>query len=136
MRYYSRTIYQFQFQKVLCDACGHTGPLYTCDVYECKAAGDKLKILMGQGSSRQWLDQLRDFTGDPEARMNADGMVQYYQPLYEWLLEENARLGIKSGWDMNKNEFHPFEPIDFIGQCENQEKKQSTPKHSAASFLK
>jgi len=48
MRYYSRTIYQFQFQKVLCDACGHTGPLYTCDIYQCKAAGDKLKLMMGQ----------------------------------------------------------------------------------------
>ena len=48
----------FQFQKVLCDACGHTGPLYTCDVYQCEAAGDKLKILMGKGSSQYWLDQL------------------------------------------------------------------------------
>ena len=48
MRYYSRTIYQFQFQKVLCDACGHTGPLYECDIYQCQAAGDKLKILLKQ----------------------------------------------------------------------------------------
>jgi len=92
---------------VLCDACGHTGPLYTCDVYQCEAAGDKLKILMGKGSSQYWLDQLhvrfyfalgfikiKEFTGDDEATMNADGMRDYYQPLMDWLVAENSRLGI------------------------------------------
>ena len=66
MRYYSRTIYQFQFQKVLCDACGHEGPLYTCDVYQCTKAGDLLSNMMKKGRSEHWLDQLREFTGDPQ----------------------------------------------------------------------
>jgi hypothetical protein len=118
MRYYSRIIFQFQFQKVLCDACGHEGPLNTCDVYECKEAGDLLAVLMKQGSERHWQKQLVDFTGDSEAVMNADGMVDYYAPLYEWLKEENARLGITSGWASSKTEFEPFDTnMDFIGKC-------------------
>ena len=102
MRYYSRTIFQFQFQKVLCDACGHEGPLHTCDVYQCKEAGDLLAVLMKQGSESHWQKQLADFTGDPDAVMDADGLVAYYAPLYEWLKEENERLGITSGWDSSK----------------------------------
>ena len=49
---------------------------------------------MGKGGSEHWLDQLREFTGDEEATMNADGMRDYYQPLMDWLVAENARLGI------------------------------------------
>ena len=65
---------------------------------------------MGKGGSEYWLDQLRvsiytreikvskvsfqEFTGDDEATMNADGMADYYQPLMDWLVAENARLGI------------------------------------------
>ena len=117
MRYYSRTIFQFQFQKVLCDACGHTGPLHECDVYQCEAAGDRLRVLMKQGSETHWQSQLADFTGDPNAQMNADGMVDYYAPLYEWLKEENARLNNPVGWDANKNDFEPFEEFEIVGKC-------------------
>ena len=64
---------------------------------------------MGKGKSQHWLDQLhvcylqmivsvkqyfQEFTGDDEATMNADGMVDYYQPLMDWLVAENSRLGI------------------------------------------
>ena len=63
---------------------------------------------MGKGKAQHWLDQLhvcyvqtvfsvmisQEFTGDDEATMNADGMVDYYQPLMDWLVAENSRLGI------------------------------------------
>lgn len=42
-RYFTRTIYQFQFQKALCTAAGHTGSLSTCDITGSKAAGTKLR---------------------------------------------------------------------------------------------
>lgn len=41
-RYFTRTIYQFQFQKALCKEAGHTGPLFTCDITNSKKAGEKL----------------------------------------------------------------------------------------------
>ncbi|EMP25694.1 Angiotensin-converting enzyme 2 [Chelonia mydas] len=43
IRYYTRTIYQFQFQEALCKAANHTGPLYTCDITNSTAAGHKLR---------------------------------------------------------------------------------------------
>lgn len=47
-RYFTRTIYQFQFQKALCDAANHTGDLSSCDITDSKAAGKKLRY--GTGS--------------------------------------------------------------------------------------
>ena len=67
--------------------------------------------------------------------MNADGMVKYYEPLYEWLKDENARLGLKSGWDSSKTEYYPFdEKMDFIGVCANE--KESNEHFSAELFLR
>ncbi|KAK3105897.1 hypothetical protein FSP39_008085 [Pinctada imbricata] len=43
IRYFVRVILQFQIHKALCDVSGHTGPLYKCDIYQSKAAGDLLK---------------------------------------------------------------------------------------------
>lgn len=42
-RYFTRTIYQFQFQSALCEAAGHTDDLSTCDITGSTAAGTKLK---------------------------------------------------------------------------------------------
>ena len=42
IRYFMRTFYQYQFNKVLCDAAGHTGDLFKCDFYRSTAAGDAL----------------------------------------------------------------------------------------------
>ena len=88
------------------------------------------------------------------ATMNADGMIAYYEPLYEWLKEENARNGVtsgqgskwarffkfqfnlamnriknwfepSSGWDSTKTEFYPFdENMDFVGKCAENTKQE------------
>lgn len=42
IRYFTRTILQFQFAETLCEVSGHEGPLNTCDFYGSKDAGDKL----------------------------------------------------------------------------------------------
>ena len=36
-------VVQFQFHKALCDAAGHEGPLHKCDIYNSKAAGNKMR---------------------------------------------------------------------------------------------
>lgn len=43
LRYFVSFVIQFQFHKVLCDASGHTGPLYKCDIYRSKEAGQILR---------------------------------------------------------------------------------------------
>lgn len=43
IRYFLSYFMQFQFFEAMCKASGHEGPLYTCDFYQSKAAGDLLK---------------------------------------------------------------------------------------------
>jgi len=42
IRYFIRTILQFQFAEGLCSAAGHKGPLHECDFYGSADAGKKL----------------------------------------------------------------------------------------------
>ncbi|XP_053243142.1 angiotensin-converting enzyme 2 [Podarcis raffonei] len=95
IRYYTRTIYQFQFQEALCKAAGHTDELYKCDITNSTAAGDKLGAMLALGRSRPWTEALESVTG--EKTMNATPLLHYFQPLRLWLEKENA--GRRIGWD-------------------------------------
>lgn len=45
-RYFISNILQFQFYKSLCEYSGNKYPLYNCDFYGSKKAGEKLKYLI------------------------------------------------------------------------------------------
>ncbi|NXP15132.1 ACE2 enzyme, partial [Thinocorus orbignyianus] len=98
IRYYTRTIYQFQFQEALCKAANHTGPLYKCDITNSTAAGQKLRELLQLGRSKPWTEALENITG--EKYMNATPLIHYFEPLYEWLQKNNSGryIGWKTNW--------------------------------------
>lgn len=54
-RYFTRTIYQFQFQEVLCRAANHSGDLSSCDITGSKAAGTKLRYRTGSYLPACWM---------------------------------------------------------------------------------
>ena len=56
------------------------------DYYGSKPVGDFLKALMAPGASRPWRDVLKETTGQ---ELNAQAMVQYFAPVYEWLRVQN-----------------------------------------------
>lgn len=56
------------------------------DYYGNKEVGTFLKNLMSPGSSRPWRDVLKETTGRP---LDAMAMVEYFQPLMDWLKEQN-----------------------------------------------
>ncbi|XP_061596730.1 angiotensin-converting enzyme 2 [Cololabis saira] len=89
IRYFTRTIYQFQFQKALCDAAHHTGPLSTCDITGSKEAGAKLRDMLELGRSQSWTRALRTIAGD--VRMDAQPLLDYFQKLYDWLKKANTK---------------------------------------------
>ncbi|XP_009887332.1 PREDICTED: angiotensin-converting enzyme 2 isoform X2 [Charadrius vociferus] len=99
IRYYTRTIYQFQFQEALCKAANHTGPLHTCDITNSTAAGQKLRQLLELGRSKPWTQALESVTG--EKYMNAAPLLHYFEPLYKWLQKNNSGryVGWKTDWD-------------------------------------
>ncbi|NXG01256.1 ACE2 enzyme, partial [Sakesphorus luctuosus] len=98
IRYYTRTIYQFQFQEALCKAANHTGPLHKCDITNSTAAGERLRQLLALGRSKPWTEALQNVTG--EKYMNATPLLHYFEPLYEWLKKNNSGrfIGWKTDW--------------------------------------
>uniref|UniRef100_A0A3Q3NGY4 Angiotensin-converting enzyme n=1 Tax=Labrus bergylta TaxID=56723 RepID=A0A3Q3NGY4_9LABR len=94
--YFTRTIYQFQFQKALCDAAGHTGALSSCDITNSKDAGTKLSMLE-LGRSQSWTRALHTISGD--IKMDARPLLDYFQKLYDWLKKENEKHKRTVGWD-------------------------------------
>lgn len=54
--------------------------------YGNQAVGDFLKGIMVTGSTKDWREVLKDATGED---MNAKAMVEYFQPLVNWLKDQN-----------------------------------------------
>ncbi len=93
-RYFLASILQFQFHRALCSAAGHQGPLHTCSIHGNAEIGARIDKMMRMGASRPWPEALRVLTG--EEKMDAGAMIEYFQPLHDWLKEQNK--GRKCGW--------------------------------------
>ncbi|XP_062845892.1 angiotensin-converting enzyme 2 [Trichomycterus rosablanca] len=98
IRYFTRTIYQFQFQAALCKEAGHTGPLYKCDITNSTEAGNKLRQMLELGRSRSWTRSLEEISGD--TRMDSQPLLNYFSTLYDWLKVENQKNNWQPGWDV------------------------------------
>lgn len=96
IRYFVSFVIQFQFHKALCDAAGHTGDLYSCDIYKSHAAGAKLSNVMRLGSSVSWQDAMEAITGQRE--MDASPLMEYFATLTQWLTQQNQDAGDTEGW--------------------------------------
>ena len=95
-RYFLARVYQFQFYKAMCDASGYKGPLNRCSFYGSKEAGAKLNTMLEAGQSQPWQQTLKTMTG--EDHLDAGPMIEYFQPLYTWLKQQNAANNVKVGW--------------------------------------
>lgn len=94
MRYFIARVLQFQLHRGLCKAAGFTGPLSECSIYSNKAAGEKLRAMLALGASKPWPEALAAATG--ESALDATAILDYYQPLMDWLKKQNA--GQTCGW--------------------------------------
>ncbi|MBS1822118.1 MAG: M2 family metallopeptidase [Acidobacteria bacterium] len=95
-RYFLARIYQFQFYKAMCDASGYKGPLNRCSFYGSTEAGAKLNAMLEAGQSKPWQETLKGMTG--EDHLDAGPMLEYFDPLYKWLKQQNAANHVKTGW--------------------------------------
>lgn len=100
IKYFLAHVFQFQIYDVLCQEAGHQGPLHLCDLHNSSAAGAKLKLLLGLGSSKPWEDILEEFAG--VRTFSAKSCLKYFQPLYDYLQELNDRGEIQVGWQCNQ----------------------------------
>ncbi|XP_058122546.1 angiotensin-converting enzyme-like [Anopheles ziemanni] len=103
LRYFVSYIIQFQFHRAACEKAGEyvkgdpVKTLNDCDIYQSAEAGNAIKAMLELGSSKPWPDAMEVLTG--ERRMSADALIEYFQPLYDWLVVENERLGAYVGWE-------------------------------------
>ncbi|KAJ1136665.1 hypothetical protein NDU88_003080 [Pleurodeles waltl] len=96
VRYFVSFVIQFQFHEALCKAAQQTGPLHKCDIYQSKEAGKLLGDAMKLGYSKPWPEAMQMITGQPN--MSAEALMKYFQPLTDWLIEQNRRNGDTAGW--------------------------------------
>lgn len=94
MSYFVSFVIQFQFYESMCKASGYEGPLYKCDFFKSKKAGDILAKTLSLGSSLPWPETMKVLTGQPS--MNASALLEYFKPLYTWLKKNN--FGECFGW--------------------------------------
>ena len=93
-RYYLAKILQYQFHESLCTQMGFEGPLHECSIYDNELAGAKLRAMLALGQSQDWQTALEALTGARE--LSGKSMLNYYQPLKDWLDIQNAER--TCGW--------------------------------------
>ncbi|KAM4622364.1 angiotensin-converting enzyme [Discoglossus pictus] len=116
IRYFVSFVIQFQFHEALCKAANQVGPLHKCDIYQSKEAGKLLGDAMKLGNSKPWPDAMELITG--QRNMSAHALLKYFEPLTNWLIEQNQKNGDIAGWP-EYNWTPGSEPekqkVDFLG---------------------
>lgn len=93
-RYFLSFVMQFQFHRALCGKAGFKGPLHECSIFGSEEAGRAFEEMLALGRSKPWQDALEKLTGTRQ--MDASAIVEYFQPLMQWLEQENS--GRQCGW--------------------------------------
>ncbi|XP_011663849.2 angiotensin-converting enzyme [Strongylocentrotus purpuratus] len=96
IRYFISFVLQFQFHETLCEAAGQTQELYKCDIYNSTDAGTLLANMLKMGSSKPWPEALDAIIGSTE--ISAQSLINYFQPLIDYLKEQNEMNGDTVGW--------------------------------------
>jgi hypothetical protein len=101
IRYYISTVLQVQFHKALCEAMWeetHSADraLHHCDIYRSRAAGERFRSMLSLGAAVPWRDALQTLTG--HRQLDIRPLVDYYKPLYDWLVQNNAAHAQTVGW--------------------------------------
>ena len=96
-RYFTRTIFQFQFLEGLCNIADPGTPLHRCDISGSEEAGKALAEMLKLGSSLPWPDALEKLTGTRD--ISVQPIISFFKPLHNWLTEANKLNDEKIGWN-------------------------------------
>lgn len=103
MMYFVSFVNQFSFYESMCKVAGEypKKPLYNCDFYQNKQAGEMLMSALKLGSSKPWPEVMEIFTGQKD--MSTSSILKYFEPLSEWLDGYLKDHEIAVGWEENGN---------------------------------
>ncbi|CAF3327866.1 unnamed protein product, partial [Rotaria sp. Silwood2] len=97
LRYFIAHILEFQLYRSMCQLQGVTERFHMCDIYGNKHVGEKFKDMLDMGNSKPWPIVLQSLNG--ETKLDSGAILDFFQPLYEWLKKENHARGYPVGWD-------------------------------------
>ncbi|CAL8102816.1 unnamed protein product [Orchesella dallaii] len=110
INYFVARILTYQFHEALCitakkyDPEDPSKPLYNCNIYGSKEAGKQFSDMLRIGSSVPWQDALEIVTGTRD--LDAEPLLNYYKPLYDWLIKENRKHDENIGWKNHDESAH------------------------------
>ena len=63
---------------------------------------DLHREMLRLGASKPWPEIMAGITGG-NRRMDASAFREYFQPLEDWLREDNKKHGVSVGWKLGEN---------------------------------
>lgn len=95
--YFLAHILEFQMLRSVCAVAGQYDPnnatkaLNKCDIGGSIEAGQRLRDGLSLGRSKHWSAALSRITGG-DTEFKADALLEYFKPLHEFLVAENAKM--------------------------------------------
>ncbi|XP_075154173.1 ance-2 [Haematobia irritans] len=83
---------------------GEKKALDLCDLSGQRMVGEKISQAMSLGSSVSFKEVLKTIIGSDQ--LDIHGLLEYYQPLYDWLVEQNRLEHNEVGWEKS-DKCHP-----------------------------
>lgn len=62
------------------------------------------------GKARHWKDVLKMLTKGKSDKLSAEGLLEYFQPLHDWLKSVNKNETV-IGWTSNKEDLALYQPL-------------------------
>lgn len=99
---YLGTVLAYQLYRVFCLKTGQyekgnpEKPLHECNLYGKPEVGNLIAEGLHYGRAKHWSYILEVVTG--ENRLDASAILEYYQPIMEWLIEQNKENQVFVGW--------------------------------------
>lgn len=59
--------------------------------------------MLSMGSSKSWQDAMEIMTG--QRKMDARPMLEYFKPLFKWLVKKNKEIGATIGWTNSNSKY-------------------------------
>ncbi|XP_035210071.1 angiotensin-converting enzyme-like isoform X2 [Stegodyphus dumicola] len=90
LRYFLSRFLEHQFLEALCSLAKQN--VHSCCFITSREAGKQLKKMLSLGASVSWQEALATLTG--KRQLSAAPIMNYYMPLYTWLVEFNRRHNV------------------------------------------
>ncbi|XP_043654832.1 angiotensin-converting enzyme [Drosophila teissieri] len=91
----------YQFYREFCKKSFSSGPLHNCDFFGSSVVGNDLRSMMSLGSTKPWKQVVGKILPN-NTGLSSLALLEYYQPVLDWLNKYNKDANSKIGWTASK----------------------------------